>query len=193
LTPLGLGWPNIISVLRVLLVPLLVVLILARERSTSYVAAMVFVVAAATDGLDGYLARRHASTSRTGQWLDPLADKVLVAAPVITLAALGEFPVWAAVVIVSREIGISLLRVVLGLRGRGMPASPSAKVKTTVQLTAIALYILPLGHAWNGLKLGMLIAAVVLTVWTGLQYVARAVRWLNGPSPVPPVGPGRPA
>ena len=193
MTPLGLGWPNIISVLRVLLVPLLVVLILARERTTSYVAAVVFVVAAATDGLDGYLARRHASTSRTGQWLDPLADKVLVAAAVITLAALGEFPVWAAVVIVAREIGISLLRVVLGLRGRGMPASPSAKVKTTVQLTAIALYILPLGHAWNGLKLGMLIAAVVLTVWTGLQYVVRAVRWLNGPRPVPPVGPGRPA
>lgn len=177
--------------LRVLLVPVLVALILARDRSTSYVAALVFVVAAATDGLDGYLARRHASTSRTGQWLDPLADKVLVSAPVITLAALGEFPAWAAVVIVAREIGISLLRVVLGLRGRGMPASPSAKVKTSVQLTAIVLYILPLGSAWDGIKLGLLILAVVLTVVTGIQYVVRAVPWIRGARPAPPVRPER--
>lgn len=173
------------------MVPFLVVLILAGDRSASYVAALVFVVAAATDGLDGYLARRHASTSRTGQWLDPLADKVLVSAPVITLAALGEFPVWAAVVIVAREIGISLLRVVLGLRGRSMPASPSAKVKTSVQLTAIVLYILPLGSAWDGIRLGLLILAVVLTVVTGIQYLARAVPSMRGSPPAPPLHPER--
>jgi CDP-diacylglycerol---glycerol-3-phosphate 3-phosphatidyltransferase len=177
-------------VIRVLLVPFLVVLILARERSASYVAALVFAVAATTDGLDGYLARRHASTSRTGQWLDPLADKVLVAAPVITLAVLGEFPVWAAVVIVAREIGVSVLRAALGLRGRGMPASPSAKVKTTLQLAAIALYILPLGPSWHGVKLALLIAAVVLTVWTGLQYLVRAAPLVRGPRQVPPIGSG---
>jgi CDP-diacylglycerol--glycerol-3-phosphate 3-phosphatidyltransferase len=171
-------------------VPFLVVLILARDRGASYVAAVVFAVGAATDGLDGYLARRHDSRTRTGQWLDPLADKVLVAAPVITLAALGAFPVWAAVVIVAREIGISLLRVVLGLRGRAMPASPSAKLKTSVQLTAIALYILPLGPAWDGVKLGVLIAAVVLTVWTGMQYVVRAAAWLRASRPVPPATSG---
>jgi CDP-diacylglycerol--glycerol-3-phosphate 3-phosphatidyltransferase len=180
-------------VVRVLLVPFLVVLILARERSASYVAALVFAVGAATDGLDGYLARRHASTTRTGQWLDPLADKVLVAAPVITLAAMGEFPVWAAVVIVAREIAVSLLRVALGLRGRAMPATPSAKVKTFVQLTAIALYILPLGVSWHGLKLGLLIAAVVLTVWTGLQYVVRAAPQVRRTRAVPPIGSTPPA
>jgi CDP-diacylglycerol---glycerol-3-phosphate 3-phosphatidyltransferase len=179
-------------VIRALLVPFLVVLILARERTASYVAAAVFVVAAATDGLDGYLARRHASSTRTGQWLDPLADKILVAAPVVTLAALGEFPMWAAILIVAREIGISLLRVLLGLRGRGMPASPAAKVKTTLQLAAIALYILPLGHAWHGARLGTLIAAVVLTVWTGIQYAVRAAPSLRRPA-LPPVAPGPPA
>ncbi len=178
---------------RVLLVPLLIVLIVADERSASYVAAVVFAVAAATDGLDGYLARRHAATSRTGQWLDPLADKVLVAAPVITLAVQGEFPVWAAVVIVARELGISALRVVLGLRGISMPASPAAKVKTTVQLTAIALYILPLGEAWHGVRLALLIAAVVLTVWTGLEYVVRAWPRMRRPRPAPPVGSSPPA
>jgi CDP-diacylglycerol---glycerol-3-phosphate 3-phosphatidyltransferase len=167
---LGLGWPNIVSVLRVFLVPFLVILILAEERTASYVAAAIFVVGAATDGLDGYLARRHASATKTGQWLDPLADKILVAAPVITLAALGDFPVWAAVLIVVREVGVSLLRAYLGLRGVGMPASRAAKVKTTLQLVAITLYILPLGSGADGVKLGFLIAAVVLTIVTGIRY-----------------------
>ena len=175
------------SVLRALLVPSLVVLILARERTASYVASAIFVAGAATDGLDGYLARRYSSATSTGQWLDPLADKILVAAPVLTLAALGEFPVWAAVVIVAREISISLLRILLGLRGRGMPASPAAKIKTTLQLAAITLYILPLGSSWHGLRLGLLIAAVVLTLVTGVHYAVRAMPWLRQVRPDPPV------
>jgi CDP-diacylglycerol---glycerol-3-phosphate 3-phosphatidyltransferase len=179
-----------VSVLRASLVPLLVVLLLARDRTASYVAAAVFVAGAATDGLDGYLARRYASTTRTGQWLDPLADKIFVSAPVLTLAALGEFPVWAAVLIVFREISISLLRVILGMRGLGMPASPAAKLKTTLQLAAITLYILPLGPSWHSARLGLLIAAVVLTVATGLQYAVRAAPLLGRPRPVPPTVPG---
>lgn len=177
------------SVVRALLVPSLVVLILARERTASYVASAIFVVAAATDGLDGYLARRYASTTPTGQWLDPLADKILVAAPVLTLAALGAFPVWAAVIIVAREISISLLRILLGLKGRGLPASPAAKIKTTLQLAAITLYILPLSSSWHGLRLGLLIAAVVFTLLTGIQYAIRAAPWLRGVRPGPPVKP----
>src|SRR5439155_1022532 len=171
LSPLGFGWPNVVSVLRALLVPFLVVLILAQERVASYIAAAIFVVGAATDGLDGYLARRHAATTRTGQWLDPLADKVLVSAPVITLSALGRFPVWAAVIIVARELGVSVLRVVLGLRGRSMPASRAAKAKTTLQLLAITLYILPLSRGANDGKLAVLVAALVFTVATGVAYL----------------------
>jgi CDP-diacylglycerol--glycerol-3-phosphate 3-phosphatidyltransferase len=161
-------------VLRVLLVPFLVVLILAEERTASYVAAAIFVVGAATDGLDGYLARRHAAVTRTGQWLDPLADKILVAAAVVTLTRVGEFPLWAAVIVVAREAGVSILRAYLGLRGIAMPASMSAKVKTTLQLIAITLYILPLGTGAHGVRLGFLIAAVVMTVATGLQYGVEA-------------------
>jgi CDP-diacylglycerol---glycerol-3-phosphate 3-phosphatidyltransferase len=165
-----------------LLVPAVVLLILARDRDASYVAAGLFVVGAATDGLDGYLARRHRATTRTGQWLDPLADKVLVAAPVITLAGLGDFPVWAAVIIVAREVGVVALRVFAGTRGRGMPATGWAKVKTTLQLVAITLYILPLGRDARGLRLSMLVAAVVLTVWTGLQYAGREGPWVRASS-----------
>jgi CDP-diacylglycerol--glycerol-3-phosphate 3-phosphatidyltransferase len=162
-------------VFRALLVPFLVILILARERWASYLAAAIFVVGAATDGLDGYLARRYDSTTRTGVWLDPLADKILVAAPVITLAALGDFPIWAAAILVARELAISLLRVLLGLRGRSMPASRAAKVKTTLQLLAITLYLLPLGDWAEGLKLTVLILALVLTVSTGALYVVQAM------------------
>jgi CDP-diacylglycerol---glycerol-3-phosphate 3-phosphatidyltransferase len=172
-----------VSVLRVFLVPFLIILILAEERTASYVAAAIFVVGAATDGLDGYLARRHAAVTKTGQWLDPLADKILVAAAVVTLAAVRDFPLWAAAVIVVREVGVSLLRAYLGLRGIGMPATRAAKVKTTLQLLAITLYILPLGDGASGVKLGFLIAAIVMTVLTGLRYSAEARTLLRGGKP----------
>jgi CDP-diacylglycerol--glycerol-3-phosphate 3-phosphatidyltransferase len=176
MTPLGLGWPNIVSVLRVLMVPFLVVLILAEQQTASYAAAGIFVAGAATDGLDGYLARRFGSTTRTGQWLDPLADKLLVASTVVTLTALDRFPLWAAVVILAREVAISILRVLLGLRGVSLPASRAAKMKTTLQLVAITLYILPLGSgAWAG-KLVVLVVAVIFTVATGMDYVVSSAR-----------------
>jgi CDP-diacylglycerol--glycerol-3-phosphate 3-phosphatidyltransferase len=173
----------VVSVLRVLLVPLLVLLLLARTDSASTLAAIVFVVGAMSDGLDGYLARRYGTTTRTGQWLDPLADKVLVAAPVITLATIGRFPGWAAVVILVREAAIALLRVALGVRGRSMPAAPAAKVKTVSQIVAIGLYILPLGPRAGGVRLGFLIVAIVFTVTTGVRYAAGAVPWLRAHDP----------
>jgi CDP-diacylglycerol---glycerol-3-phosphate 3-phosphatidyltransferase len=160
-------------------VPVLVLLILAEEHAASIAAAVVFAAGALTDGVDGYLARRFDTVTRTGQWLDPLADKLFVSAPVVTLTALGAFPVWAAVIIVLRELGISALRAYLGLKGRAMPASPAAKLKVSVQLLAITLYILPLGHGANGFRLAVLVAAVLLTVVTGADYLVRAARGIE--------------
>jgi CDP-diacylglycerol--glycerol-3-phosphate 3-phosphatidyltransferase len=137
------------------------------------------VAGAATDGLDGYLARRWGTKTRTGAWLDPLADKILVLATVITLSALGRFPWWATAVVFVREAAISVLRVVLGRRGKSLPASRGAKAKTFTQVTAITLYILPLGSWADGLRLGVLIVALALTVVTGVQYVAEASGWLR--------------
>jgi CDP-diacylglycerol--glycerol-3-phosphate 3-phosphatidyltransferase len=154
----------------------LALLILWGRPASELVAAALFVVAAATDGLDGYLARRYASTTATGQWLDPLADKILVAAPIVTLTALGRFPLWAAAVIVARELGVSFLRVWLGNRGRAMPASGWGKVKTAAQLAAVLLYLLPLGSDADALRLWTLVVAVALTVWSGLDYAVRAAR-----------------
>ena len=163
-----------VSATRILLAPVLVALIVARERPASYVAAAVFVVGAATDRLDGYLARRYHSHTRTGAWLDPLADKLFTLAPVITLTALGSFPLWGAGVFVVREVAVSVLRARLGVRGRSMPASSLGKWKTAFQMLAILLYLLPLDPVGDPIRLGILVVAAVLTVWSGAEYFVRA-------------------
>lgn len=165
---------------RVLVAPVLVYLVLLQTRTADVVAAAAFVGAAATDGLDGFLARRYDSVTRTGQWLDPLADKLLVVSPVVALAATGRFPLWAAVIIAAREAIVAALRALLGTRGRAMPASGPAKLKTLLQVLAIALYLLPFGSGAGPAKLTVLVIAVVLTVATGLDYLAKAVGWPGG-------------
>jgi CDP-diacylglycerol--glycerol-3-phosphate 3-phosphatidyltransferase len=165
----------VISLGRILLVPVIVWLLVVGTPGARWAAGLVFIAGAATDGIDGYLARRWDVSTRTGQWLDPLADKALVAAPVITLSVQGLFPVWAAVLILGREVAVVLLRVLLGTRGRSMPATLPAKVKTVVQIVAIAMYVLPLGTWADGLEFAVLVAAVVLTLFTGVQYAAFAL------------------
>lgn len=142
-------------------------------KLAAYVAAVVFVVGAATDRLDGYLARRFASATRTGAWLDPLADKLFVLAPVVALTAVGRFPLWATLVFVVREASVSILRAWLGTHGRSMPATPLGQWKTALQMLAILLYLLPLSTALDPIKVGVLVAAVGLTVWSGLDYLVR--------------------
>ena len=158
------------------------VLILSEDRQAAYAAALVFFAAAATDGLDGYLARRYDSSTRLGQWLDPLADKLLISAPVITLVALDRFPLWAAIIIVARELAVSMLRAWLGTKGRSMPASDWGKVKTAAQVLAIFLYIVPFGSGAGGARLFALILAVALTVWSGIDYVIRIEQHAPGGS-----------
>jgi CDP-diacylglycerol--glycerol-3-phosphate 3-phosphatidyltransferase len=174
--PLGLGWPNVISIFRILLAPVLVALVLSGSDTAAGVAAVVFVFGALTDGLDGYVARRYAGTTALGQWLDPLADKILVTAPVVALASVGRFPAWAVGVIVLREFAVSALRAWLGTRGVAMPASPWGKAKTAVQMVLVPLYLLPLGEGAEPWRLAILWLAVVLTVWSGLDYFWKAAR-----------------
>jgi CDP-diacylglycerol---glycerol-3-phosphate 3-phosphatidyltransferase len=154
--------------------PVLVVLIVVGTKAAAYAAVAVFVAGALSDGLDGYLARRNRMTTRTGAWLDPLSDKLLVAAPVLTLAVLGDFPWWGAAVIVVREAAVSLLRVYLGMRGVSMPASDIAKVKTGAQLVAITLYLWPLPERAEGARLAALVIALVVTVYSGVDYFLKS-------------------
>lgn len=147
----------------------------SRSETAAVIAAAVFVFGALTDGLDGYLARRYSGATRLGQWLDPLADKILVTAPILAMTAIGAFPWWATVVIVVREFAVSLLRAWLGTRGIGMPASPWGKVKTAVQMVLVPLYLLPLDGAGT-IRLVVLWVAVALTVWSGVDYFIKAGR-----------------
>lgn len=148
---------------------------MSRSDTAAVIAAAVFVFGALTDGLDGYLARRYSGATRIGQWLDPLADKILVTAPIVAMTAIGTFPAWATAVIVLREFAVSLLRAWLGSRGIGMPASPWGKLKTAVQMVLVPLYLLPMDGV-DTVRFVVLWLAVALTLWSGLDYFVRAAR-----------------
>ena len=167
-------WPAVLTIFRVLLVIPVVVLTLRRTPASSWLAFGAFSVAALTDGLDGIAARRMDLVSAAGQLWDPIADKVLVGASMIALVIVGRFPVWAAVIIMAREVSVSALRIFADRRGKGFPASKTGKLKTGAQLLAVVLYILPAGRVPHAVELGALYAAVVLSVVSALQYFSRA-------------------
>ena len=166
-----LNWANAFTFLRVLLVPVFAWLLLAREPSQPIWAAVVFACAAATDGFDGYVARRWDLVSGFGQFLDPLADKLLVGTALIALALDGRLPWWAVGVILFREFAVGVgLRIWLARRGRALPASRAAKIKTGLQILAVLLLtMLSPGHPF---ALAVLYAAVALTAISALSYMS---------------------
>jgi CDP-diacylglycerol--glycerol-3-phosphate 3-phosphatidyltransferase len=171
LEPLGLGWPNVISVIRVLLIPVIVVLVLQEETVASWIAVVLYTLGGLSDGLDGYLARRHDLKTDTGAWLDPLSDKLFVVVPAIFLSAIGEFPWWATAAFAIREAAVTLLRWYLDARGGvSMPASLAAKAKTFTQLSAVGLAMMPLAPSFDPFVLVMTAIAVALTLYTGAEY-----------------------
>jgi CDP-diacylglycerol--glycerol-3-phosphate 3-phosphatidyltransferase len=137
--PLGLGWPNIVSIARICAVPFMVWLMVLPGEQAAWAATILFAVGAATDRLDGYLARRHGMVTATGAWLDPLADKLFVITPIVVMVVQDRFPWWAAAVIIVREAAVSLYRWRLDKEGMSMPASSAGKLKTVVQLVAIGV------------------------------------------------------
>ena len=169
--PLGLGWPNVLSLGRIVLIPAVVLLILSDRPAERWLAVGVFAVGALSDLLDGYLARRHSMTTPIGAWLDPLSDKLFVIAPAVVLSARGGFPWWATVVIVLREVAVSLLRWRLDRRGVSMPASRTAKAKTLSQVSAVGLSIAPLDPAFDPFVTAVIVVAVALTIVSGLEYL----------------------
>ncbi|WP_182490606.1 CDP-diacylglycerol--glycerol-3-phosphate 3-phosphatidyltransferase [Microcella alkalica] len=171
---------NIITVVRILLAPLFVVLLLLDDGTDGpfrVAAALLFIVAIATDSLDGHLARSRNLVTDLGVLLDPIADKVLTGAALVMLAVLAELPWWVVVVILVREWGITLFRFLM-LRDRVIPASRGGKLKTVVQSVAISFALLPLwnllGEWVHWLNGALMTAAVVLTVVTGLDYLRQA-------------------
>ena len=184
--PHWLNVPNLITFLRALLVPVILWL-LAIDRgvgpgagSISGEAARwwafgIFVFAAATDSVDGWVARRWHGVTRWGQLADPIADKLLIIGSLASLAVVGRLPWWAVNVIVVREVGVTLLRLRLVRRlDLVMAASHWGKAKTVSQVVAVAVFLLP--GVPPTLRSWMLHVAVLLTVWSGIEYAFRAGR-----------------
>jgi CDP-diacylglycerol---glycerol-3-phosphate 3-phosphatidyltransferase len=169
--PLGLGWPNVLSIGRICLIPIVVLLLGSDRDEARWLAVVVFVVGALSDLVDGYLARRHAMTTSVGAWLDPLSDKLFVIVPALVLSLRSEFPWWAAAVIVLREVAVSWLRWRLDRRGVSMPASRAGKAKTLSQVWAVGLSIAPLDPSFEPVVLAVVVVAVALTVLSGLEYL----------------------
>lgn len=164
--------PTWITVSRLLGVPLLLILLQAPTATQRWWAAGIFVVAASTDWLDGYLARRLNQVTDLGKFLDPLVDKLLVLAPLLMLVGLGQVPAWGVFLIVAREITISGWRVNPAMQGGAVPgANLWGKAKTVVQIVAIALLLAPLPAVWDGPAQILFWAAVVLTLASGLVYL----------------------
>jgi len=145
----------------------------------SWAAVGVFSVAAFSDSVDGFLARRYDSVTKFGQVLDPLADKLLIGSAMVVLAILRRFPVWAVVVIVAREVAISVLRSAAYRRGKTMPAGLSGKIKTASQVPMVLIWIFPREGAVLVLQNVALYLAVALTLFSGFQYMLRSRRILG--------------
>ena len=172
--PRWLSWPNALTLLRVALVPVIAVLLFAQTDAARWWAFGVFVFAALTDTVDGWLARRYMGVTRWGQLADPAADKTLIVGALAVLAALGELPWWAVGIIVLREVAVTVQRTVLVRRGVVMPASVLGKAKTVTQVAAVTLYLLPSApHTLASVALGV---AVVVTVVSGVEYALRGGR-----------------
>ncbi|MGL4172530.1 MAG: CDP-diacylglycerol--glycerol-3-phosphate 3-phosphatidyltransferase [Actinomycetota bacterium] len=167
---------NALTALRILLVPIFGVLLL-REGGVSWQVAafFVFAVAAITDHIDGNIARRRGETTELGALLDPIADKALVGTALVGLSILGELPWWVTVLVLVREIGVTLLRLAIIRRGV-LPASRGGKVKTFLQSVAIGLLVLPLSGFFQNLAIAVMAVAVVIALATGLDYFLQVVR-----------------
>ena len=161
--------PNVLTLLRILLVPVLVVALGSEVEGGSEIAAAVFVLAAVTDGLDGYIARSRQSITTFGKVMDPVADKLLIAAALLTLVSLDRVDAWVAMIIIAREFAVSGLRIAAGQQGVVIPASALGKVKTIVQSAAVLALIAAsdAGALWVQ---ALVYAMVLTTIVSGADY-----------------------
>jgi CDP-diacylglycerol--glycerol-3-phosphate 3-phosphatidyltransferase len=173
---------NVLTMARILLAPVFVVLLVADDGADGplrYAAAALFVIAIATDGVDGHIARSRNLVTDLGKLLDPIADKVLTGAALVMLSALGELPWWVTIAILVRELGITAYRFAV-LRDRVVAASRGGKLKTVAQAVAISVALLPLwdvvGDGMHVVNTVLMSIAFVLTILSGLDYMRQALR-----------------
>lgn len=170
------NWPNRLSILRVLLIPVCVALLQVDSAVCRTLALIVFCAAAFTDFLDGWIARRYQIVTNFGKFIDPVADKLLVLSTMIALCGLGQFPAWACIVILFRELAVDGLRLVAVEQGRVIAAGKLGKIKTTLQMITLIVFLLDgRPYAEVGFTLGRMMVwlSVLMTLWSGVDYFIR--------------------
>jgi CDP-diacylglycerol---glycerol-3-phosphate 3-phosphatidyltransferase len=178
----------VLTMLRIVAVPVLVVALLDETPDGDVIAAVVFALAALTDGLDGYIARRRQEVTTFGKLMDPLADKLLVIAALVSLVSLDRLAAWVAMVIIARELAVTGLRAVAAERGVVISASWLGKAKTALQIAAIlAVIAFDPTPAWAD---ALLYVAVAVTVISGIDYFFGLRKHIADP---PPDGHSNPA
>ncbi|MBE7163613.1 MAG: CDP-diacylglycerol--glycerol-3-phosphate 3-phosphatidyltransferase [Williamsia herbipolensis] len=178
---------NIITVVRILMAPAFFALLLVddgRDGVERIYAAVLFVVAIITDSADGIIARRQNLVTDFGKLVDPIADKVLIGGALVALSILGELPWYVTILIMLREIGITVFRFIV-LSDRVIPASRGGKIKTVLQAVAITLALVPfwtlLGTWVHWVNAAFMSAAFIATMWSGLDYLYQA--WKHNRTP----------
>jgi CDP-diacylglycerol--glycerol-3-phosphate 3-phosphatidyltransferase len=176
-----LNLPNVLTMIRILAVPVVVVALLGETPNGDALAAGVFALAAATDGLDGYFARSRDAVTTFGKLMDPIADKLLVAAALVSLVSLDRLAAWVAMVIIAREFAVTMMRAIAAERGIVIAASWLGKVKTVLQIGAVfALIAVDPSPAWVD---ALVYLAVAATAISGADYFFGLRRRLRSPEP----------
>ena len=166
--------PNKITLLRIILIPVFIVVLMMGYY---YISAGIFIFAALSDALDGYLARKMNLVTNFGKIMDPLADKLLVFSALICMVQLGDIPAWMVIVILARELTITSLRSIAASEGIVIAAGLSGKIKTVLQMVAIPLLLLknwPFVYIGISMDQILLWAAVVMTVYSGVEYIVKS-------------------
>jgi CDP-diacylglycerol--glycerol-3-phosphate 3-phosphatidyltransferase len=174
---------NYLTIARIALVPVFVALFFvdgAHNDGWRVAAWGAFAIASVTDRIDGDIARRRGLVTDFGVVADPIADKALIGAAMISLSIVHELPWWVTVVVLIREVGVTGLRFWV-IRRRVIPASRGGKIKTMLQGVGLGLYVLPLSGWWHDIAVGVMAVAVVVTLVTGADYVFRAVAVRRAP------------
>lgn len=180
--------PNKITMARIILIPVIILFLLVRFdfgriefggnviTVSEIIAVLVFIIAASTDGLDGYIARKRQLVTNLGKLLDPLADKLLITAALVSLVEMDRLGAWVAIIIISREFAVTGLRLIAVENGRVIAASKLAKLKTTVQIVALVALMLnnfPFSAVSFPFAQIMIWVAVVITIWSGADYFVK--------------------
>ena len=164
---------NVITISRILLIPVFLVLLLSGIPAPygDIAAAVVFILAAATDKLDGYVARRNKQITTLGEFLDPLADKLLIAAALIALVSQGRIAAWVAMLIIGREVAVSVLRIVGVSQGVSIPADRYGKLKTVLQIVYVVYVLVPTDKIAHLINVSTDVATIIQWVLAGVVVV----------------------